>query len=75
MEHGWALRSGTRICRKLRRVVKLYSRIVAAYFQKVMAAENQQTRSKAMEMVTLDTLCLLLKYVLQRMKFSDVRLL
>ncbi|KAJ8321843.1 hypothetical protein KUTeg_000314 [Tegillarca granosa] len=36
--------------------------------EKIMRAECIDTRSKAMSMITLDTLCTLLKYALERMK-------
>ncbi|KAK3611560.1 hypothetical protein CHS0354_018075 [Potamilus streckersoni] len=36
--------------------------------EKVMRAECVDTRSKAMGMITLDTLCMLLKYALERMQ-------
>ena len=43
------------------------------FFQKIMRAECVDTRSKAMEMLTIEQLCTLLKYALERMKHAGVR--
>lgn len=39
--------------------------------EKIMIAENTETRSKAMSMLSMETLCTLLKFVLQRMKYPE----
>jgi hypothetical protein len=44
-------------------------------FQRVMKAEDKNNRSKAMSMVSVDMLCTLLKFVIQRMKYPDVSFL
>ena len=46
----------------------------SASFQKVMSAEAVDTRSKAMKMITLDMLSTLLKFVVGRMKYPEVKL-
>ena len=40
--------------------------------QKVMSAECIDTRSKAIQMLTLDQLCTLFKYAIERMKHEGV---
>ena len=42
------------------------------FLQKVMKAEDIKNRSKAMSMLSIETLCSLLKFVIQRMKYPDV---
>ena len=37
-----------------------------------MAAEALETKATVLQLVSLDTLCILLKYVLQRMKLPEV---
>ena len=45
---------------------------VAVFLKKVIKAEDTNHRSKAMSMMSVDLLCTLLKFVVQRMKYSDV---
>ena len=46
--------------------------VCVCVFQKTMRAECTDTRSPAMAMITVDQLCLLLKFALQRMKCQGV---
>jgi hypothetical protein len=39
--------------------------------EKIMKAENVETCSKALSMISVDVLCSLLKFVIQRMKYPD----
>ena len=43
--------------------------------QKIMRAECVDTRSKSMEMLSIEQLCTLLKFALERMKHNGVSLI